>query len=400
MAYREDIQPLRAQKRLLDGRLRVDGFLTRSGVFPYIDPNGKLRREYRPPSEVFSKDSLDAYEGLIVTDDHPTEMVTLSNVAKHRRGQVGESVRRDGEHVAGSIYIDDAVLIRAMERKHRPKRQLSVGYQLDIDNTPGVTTNGERYDAIQRNIRPNHLAVVMNGRAGSAAVRMDSADSNAPFQIAYQQTRLDTRDTNTMPDMNGLAEALAKITILEGKLALETTRADTAEGKASGLVIKVTELQSTRTDSDQVATLTVDLETQTVRADAAEAMLANIPLAIANGVKVRTAIEYGARTILGNDEQGKPRRFDDLDNRTVQALTLQKLQGDDYAGESDDKVSARFDIAVEGYSGNVIALEKFRRDTLVSQAKAQLAAKPVEKRKDISDTPDWKTPLPSAKWSN
>lgn len=48
-------------------------------------------------------------------------------------------------------------------------RELSCGYTLTLDETPGTTPEGEHYDAIQRNIRYNHLAVVPRARAGSLA---------------------------------------------------------------------------------------------------------------------------------------------------------------------------------------------------------------------------------------
>lgn len=47
-------------------------------------------------------------------------------------------------------------------------RELSLGYSLDLDETPGVW-NGQPYDAIQRNIRINHLALVEKARAGEQA---------------------------------------------------------------------------------------------------------------------------------------------------------------------------------------------------------------------------------------
>lgn len=400
--YREDIQSLRAPKRLPDGRLRVDGFFTRSGVFSYAEPGGKLRKEYRPPSEVFSQDSLSAYEALVVTDDHPTEMVTLSNLTKYKRGQAGENVRRDGDHIAGTVYIDDSKLIDAMERVHRPKRQLSVGYHLDIDETPGTAPNGESYDAVQRNIRPNHLAVVFNGRAGSAAVRMDSTGNNQPFHIAYQQTRLDTQNTDNhhMPDQAALADTLQKNTMLTVKLAAETSRADTAEGKAAGLEAEIAVLKSVRTDSDQVATLTVDLDTQTTRADAAESALLAVPKLVADGVKARVIIESGAFAVLGRkDDQGQPRHFDDVTDRNIIGMVLEKISGDDLAGKSDDYARAIFDTLVKSRMDGVNALAKFSRDTRINQAIAQMSAKPPDKKKD-KPQPSHKTPLPSNQWSN
>ncbi|MCX7015414.1 MAG: alpha/beta hydrolase fold domain-containing protein, partial [Candidatus Sumerlaeota bacterium] len=48
------------------------------------------------------------------------------------------------------------------------KTALSCGYTCDLEHTPG-NWMGIKYDAIQRNIRYNHMAVVKAGRAGDAA---------------------------------------------------------------------------------------------------------------------------------------------------------------------------------------------------------------------------------------
>jgi len=44
--------------------------------------------------------------------------------------------------------------------------EVSAGYEVDIVETPGVTPDGQAYDAIQRNIRCNHIALTRRGRAG------------------------------------------------------------------------------------------------------------------------------------------------------------------------------------------------------------------------------------------
>ncbi len=63
--------------------------------------------------------------------------------------------------------------------------QLSAGYELDLDRTPGTAPDGRRYDAVQRNIRINHVAAVPLGRAGTARVLADSfANEWAKFDAA------------------------------------------------------------------------------------------------------------------------------------------------------------------------------------------------------------------------
>ena len=42
-----------------------------------------------------------------------------------------------------------------------------MGYTMDLDTTAGVTPSGEQYDAVQRKLRMNHLALVPRARGGS-----------------------------------------------------------------------------------------------------------------------------------------------------------------------------------------------------------------------------------------
>lgn len=206
--------------------MRVDAHITRTGVFEYRQPDGSIRREYRPEDEVFHEDSLDSFAQKPVTDDHPPEgRVTGENAGKLARGTLGENVRRDGDHVAASIVILDAALVRKIERG---KVQVSCGYTCDLDETPGVTPAGERYDAIQRNIRGNHVAVVDVGRAGpTARIRMDAAEMIDPddkdipmdFEKLYNEAKAQ------------LATVTAERDTARGEAVAQRTRADQAEAQ-------------------------------------------------------------------------------------------------------------------------------------------------------------------------
>jgi hypothetical protein len=85
---------------------------------------------------------------------------------------VSEVVTPDGDKVRASLMITDSATIEALEAG---KSELSCGYTADVEFTPGLW-NGQPYDAVQRNIRGNHVALVDAGRAGPAcAIRMDAA---------------------------------------------------------------------------------------------------------------------------------------------------------------------------------------------------------------------------------
>lgn len=174
MAYRIDRGNLSKPVKMSNGWLRIDGRLTRTGVFTYRNNDGTMRRELRLPEEVFKSDAMQSFALVPVTDEHPPGFLDAKNTREYARGSVAGTLRKDGEFVAGELLVTDADLIKKLE--DGAARELSCGYNCDLDEKPGVTADGLRYDAIQRNIRGNHVAVVAKGRAGpEARVRMDGA---------------------------------------------------------------------------------------------------------------------------------------------------------------------------------------------------------------------------------
>lgn len=195
-SFRVDVGTLRPAKKLPDGRVVADAHLTRTGVFEYRNPDGSIRREYRPPEEVFNKDSLESFAMVPVTNDHPPEDLNASNARKYAVGSTGESVRKDDDHVASSIMVYDAATIAEMEKG---KLQVSCGYIADVFDEPGVTPGGLKYDSIQRNIRGNHVAIVDVARAGKTAqIRMDAAvmvmneEDPKDAELAVLRARIDS----------------------------------------------------------------------------------------------------------------------------------------------------------------------------------------------------------------
>ncbi|SCU95521.1 conserved hypothetical protein [Cupriavidus necator] len=94
------------------------------------------------------------------------------NAKQHTVGAVLSEGRQDGENTVGDVVVHDTSPIAA------GKKDLSCGYTLTLDETPGEC-NGRRYDAVQRNIRYNHLALVRAGRAGNARLNLDAADADS-----------------------------------------------------------------------------------------------------------------------------------------------------------------------------------------------------------------------------
>lgn len=178
MAYRMDLGRLRPAREMPDGRMLFDVHMTRAGIFEYPQKDGKIRRELRPRKEVFSKESMDSYAIMPATQHHPPKMVsgerTDDTVAArdYMVGATGETVMRDEDHLRGTVMINDKPTIALMKRYP----EVSCGYKCDVLEQSGVDPEFGAYDAIQTNIRGNHLAVAVPvARAGNTArVRFDS----------------------------------------------------------------------------------------------------------------------------------------------------------------------------------------------------------------------------------
>lgn len=136
----------------LAGELGLDG-----------DPD-RVIRVTRTPEEVFSPEAMASFEGVCVCDDHPPESVTAVNFSQYSKGHA-QNVRREGEYLVADLHIEDAVL--ADQVLHRAKREVSCGY------TTAYVPDGDGYR--QTNIRGNHVAVVLRGRAGSEVSIKDAA---------------------------------------------------------------------------------------------------------------------------------------------------------------------------------------------------------------------------------
>lgn len=145
------------------GFLHDTPVVTSTGIFEYSLPDGKVRRELRLPEHVFDKKSLASYQGKPVIITHEAGSIDKDNVMKEIVGTILTDGYRDGNDVRCKIVIHDIDKVKKI-----PFRELSLGYNLDLIEEPGEW-NGEPYDAIQTNIRINHLAIVEKARAGDQA---------------------------------------------------------------------------------------------------------------------------------------------------------------------------------------------------------------------------------------
>ena len=112
----------------------------------------------RPAEEVFKPATIASFEGKPFTNDHPYELLDVSNTSIYEKGHV-QNVRisDDKTYIIADIMVKDAQTIRDIENG---KRELSAGYNCDCMQND----DGNWY---QCNIIGNHVALVDKGRAGN-----------------------------------------------------------------------------------------------------------------------------------------------------------------------------------------------------------------------------------------
>jgi hypothetical protein len=162
-----------------DGYLVANPRIARTGIQVYLGsecgrPDLAQVRVMRPADSVFHTDAMHSYAHRPITIDHPGVRVTADNWKEYAVGQTGGDVVRDGGTVRVPTVLMDAAAIQEFKNG---KKQLSVGYTCNLDWTPGEH-EGQKYDAVQTNIRANHLAVVANARGGPQLVIGDNAMEN------------------------------------------------------------------------------------------------------------------------------------------------------------------------------------------------------------------------------
>ena len=205
-----------AATKTAEGFIRDTPVVGRTGILVYRNADGTERREYRPPEEAFKADSLASLQGKPITIGHKA-FVTAGNAAKVAPvGSVLSAGRQDGNAIRADIVIYNL---------DTNARELSCGYSLNLDETPGTTPEGEHYDAIQRDIRYNHLAICPKGRAGIARLNMDGS------QVVDDDSEV--KEANKMAEMTKirLDSGIEYECAPEVKVEIEKMRKDSAEAK-------------------------------------------------------------------------------------------------------------------------------------------------------------------------
>lgn len=222
-----DSVELTGTRRTRDGYLAAQVRAGRTGIQLYGGaelgrPELASVRVFRSAEAVFDRAALATFAHRPVTVEHPSDAVTAANWKDHAVGMTGSDVIRDGDFVSVPMVLMDAEAITAVEQG---KRELSWGYDCQIEWNPGTTPDGEAFDARMTSLRGNHLAVVDHARAGpdcriGDAPRPRAADPATPSPtnlpkgerpMADETTRAVVLDGLTIRTNDAGAEAIARL---------------------------------------------------------------------------------------------------------------------------------------------------------------------------------------------
>ena len=303
-------------------RITKDGYLVayakvaRTGVQEYLGSelgiDKEIVRVMRPETEVFSTDSLSSFVGKPMTNDHPSEPVTAETWKRDAIGSIGEEVMRDGDYIRVPLIMMDAA---AIEDYKAGKRELSMGYEADIEFVDHAD-----YDAIQKNIRINHIALVDKGRAGGAKIG-DAGGQKTNGQSQKTEVKTMTKKVKfgdvTIEVSEQAAEAIDALTE-QLKQAKEEAQAS-ADAKDKELAEKDGEIEKLKGNS--------------MTADKLDAAIAE-----------RVAIIADAKKIADLDYSKKS------PNEIRRAAVAAVIGDDKLKDKSDAYVEARFDVLLDDAS--------------------------------------------------
>lgn len=298
--------------------------VARLGVQVYYMEDGRTVREFRPAEEVFKDESLASYQGKPMTLDHV--FVNSENAKEVVVGSVSGKAEPLGSSVVAPIVIYDNTAIQ--EAMAGNAKELSVGYSAILDETPGwgdpitgeyiLKSDGnqldapegwQEFDAIQRDIKVNHLAMVYRGRAGIAKLNMDGEQEN-PYTTDVDINKEDKQEMIKIK-LDGAQEFEVAPEIASHIEALNA-KADTAIAERDALKAKVDAIPS-------------EIEAAVAKAkDDADALAALVAVAAEAGVKA-----------------------DGLDAKGIKVAYVKEVSGLDVAEKSDAYIDAAFDIAKE-----------------------------------------------------
>lgn len=337
------------------GAYRIPAYVTRVGVLEYMREDGSIQREYRPSDEVSAPASLESLADCAITDFHPYSAINPMN---HREFAVGHitgapAPAMDGDFVAATMVVADAREIALIDAGERVEN--SCGYDCVLDMTPGVAPDGTAYDAIQRAITYNHVALLPKGfgRAGTdvalrldskgaPVIRLDSAGNSIP--PGAETSNMTVKTTKRTDEDTSAAEESATST--DAEVCATCGAPVDAEGKYVAPAPVEDAKAEDRADAKDLRRLNSELQS---KLDTANEMIASLKSGRVDAkdmqriVRERASLERTAAKV-GLEES----KFDSLDDAALKRAVIGKVfPKRKLDGRDEHYVEATYDSARE-----------------------------------------------------
>lgn len=388
---RYDFSPIEKYETTPEGYLRVWASIARTGIQLYTDADGSVRKEFRPESEVASPESLASFAGKAITMEHPPVLLDSENTKNHSVGFTGTEVVYDDGFVRAVMTITDQEVIDKVMRGD--VREVSAGYRVSYDPTPGVTDNGEHYDGIQKEISGNHVAIVRRGRAGpQVKLHLDRQDGVDPSLFPITETQIMTAKVVFDGAEFEVSESVALAITKEredAKMSYEDMKKkyDALVKEAEDMKAKMADMEGGMKEKEDSLEGRADALTEQV--DSLKAELEEAKRVDVDGlVAARVALVEKARIALDAEYE-----FAGKSDREVMVDAIKADRGDsvELDERSDDYVQALFDSISESVKRSDSTEEL--RDAVASIASP--ASAPSSYMEKLQNA--WKSPLSISK---
>ena len=344
--FRYDVSAIQNYEFTDEGYLRVKARIARTGIQSYTDANGGIRLEYRPEEEVAADAALDSFREKCVTKEHPPVLLDASNTKDYAVGFTSADVSYSEGFVESTLTVTDKEAIDEIMRGN--VREVSCGYKVDYSPEPGITSDGQHYDGIQKNIRGNHVAIVNRARGGAQVrLMLDSADAAVNDLITHQKGVIMAAniafDGVSFEADPALAAAIsAERDDAKGGYADMKRKYEDAMAEASKMKEEMDAMEQKmkgKCDSAEGRADALSEEVNSLKADLEAAQKVNVD----SLVEERIALINKARTSLDSafDFAGKT-------VREIMEASVKSVRGDiDLSERSDDYVTAMFDTLAD-----------------------------------------------------
>lgn len=364
--FRLDVGRLDSPSMTSHGYLKADALPTRAGVFEYMMMDGTVRKELRPPEEVFKPDSMATLADNAISNDHPPVPLDSDNTKMFQVGHVCSDVAQMDNFLKCKVVLMDAAAIKLVMSGE--KQELSCGYFCDVDPTPGVW-EGEAYDSIQRNIRYNHLAIVDKGRAGpEARIKLDSArNDGAGIMVKDEKSCAGKKNMSSSSALGATnnEKGEEKMSLKMKIDAIEYELPDTVAPFAKAVSEKIDSLGKVEGD---LKSAKAEIENKQGKIDGLEAQLKqkNDELEAANKkvltekeavkiAKARIDVETAAKKVLGDSFE-----MDSLETIDIKKKIIEKVT-------PDTKLDGKSADYVDGVFASLLQTSKTRGDSAVER---------------------------------